>query len=162
MAKSQHPHGHSHSHPHDAVSITRQLRAKGYRLTPQRLMILAAIEDSAEHISAEEIYAEVAARFPHVNISTVYRTLELLKKLGMVYEINLGEGRIRFHSEESGHHHHLVCQLCGAVTDIDEAVFSSLGEALLRDYDFQAELRHVGIFGVCGDCRKKSAARGGS
>jgi Fur family ferric uptake transcriptional regulator len=124
-------------------------------------MILEAIEDSDEHISAEEIYARVSARYPNVNISTVYRTLELLKKLGMVYEINLGEGRIRYHSEESGHHHHLVCQQCGSVIDIDEAVFSPLSDALLRDYDFQAELRHVGIFGVCGKClKKKSAGRG--
>jgi Fur family ferric uptake transcriptional regulator len=158
MVKSQHPHGHSHSHRHDAAGITDHLREKGYRLTPQRLMILEAIEDSDEHISAEEIYARVSARYPHVNISTVYRTLELLKKLGMVYEINLGEGRIRYHAEESGHHHHLVCQQCGSVIDIDEAVFAPLSDALLHDYDFQAELRHVGIFGVCGECRRKKPA----
>ncbi|MHB8104364.1 MAG: Fur family transcriptional regulator, partial [Dehalococcoidales bacterium] len=115
MAKSQHPHG--HSHVHSSMGITEKLRGKGYRLTPQRLMILSAMEHSNEHISAEEIYAQVAAKYPDVNVSTVYRTLELLKKLGMVYEINLGEGRIRYHAEESGHHHHLVCQACGTVVD---------------------------------------------
>ena len=156
MAESQHPHGHSHAHGHN---ITRDLREKGYRLTPQRLMILEAIEHSDEHISAEEIYTQVAAKFPDVNISTVYRTLELLKKLGMVYEIDLGEGRIRYHAEESGHHHHLVCQQCGAVTDIDESALLSLKDILLRDYHFQAELRHIGIFGVCEKCQKKSPRR---
>jgi Fur family ferric uptake transcriptional regulator len=159
MAESQHPHGHSHGHSHDAVSIAERLRAKGYRLTPQRLIILSAIEASDEHISAEEIYAQVAARYPNVNISTVYRTLELLKKLGMVYEINLGEGRIRFHAEGSGHHHHLICQQCGTVIDIDEATLSSLRDALRRDYGFQAELRHVGVFGVCEKCRRKKSSR---
>ncbi len=159
MAESQHPHGHSHSHTHDAVSIAERLREKGYRLTPQRLIILSAIEASDEHISAEEIYAQVAARYPNVNISTVYRTLELLKKLGMVYEINLGEGRIRFHSEGSGHHHHLVCQQCGTVIDIDEATLSSLKDALRRDYGFQAELRHVGVFGICEKCQRKKSSR---
>ncbi|MCJ7605636.1 MAG: transcriptional repressor, partial [Dehalococcoidales bacterium] len=99
---------------------------------------------------------QVADQYPHVNISTVYRTLELLKKLDMVYEIDLGEGRIRYHAEESGHHHHLVCQSCNRVIDIDEATLSSLRDILLRDYDFDAELRHVGIFGVCKDCRKAS------
>ena len=161
MLKSHHPHGHSHDHSHDAVGITERLREKGYRLTPQRLMILSAIENSDEHISAEEIYAQVAAKYPHVNISTVYRTLELLKKLGMVYEINLGEGRIRYHAEESGHHHHLVCQECGAVIDIDEAMLSSLRDILIRDYGFQAELRHVGVFGICEKCRKKNSGSGG-
>jgi Fur family ferric uptake transcriptional regulator len=159
MAKSQHPHG--HSQVHDSARISEKLREKGYRLTPQRLMILAAIEHSDEHISAEEIYAQVAAKYPDVNISTVYRTLELLKKIGMVYEINLGEGRIRFHAEESGHHHHLVCQSCGTVIDIDEAALLSLKDILMRDYHFQAELRHVGVFGICEKCRrKKSASRG--
>ncbi len=161
MVKSQHPHGHSHAHGHDAAGIIEKLREKGYRLTPQRLMILTAIENSREHISAEEIYAQVAAKYPDVNISTVYRTLELLKKLGMVYEIDLGEGRIRFHAEESGHHHHLVCQSCGKVIDIDEAILSSLRDILLRDYGFQAELRHVGVFGICENCRKKKSGAGG-
>ena len=137
--------------------IVNRLSEKGYRLTPQRLMILSAIEGSSDHVSAEEIYAQVAARYPHVNISTVYRTLELLKRLGMVYEINLGEGRIRYHSEGRGHHHHLVCQNCGAVIDIDESTLSSLRDVLLRDYNFRAELRHVAIFGFCADCRKKGS-----
>jgi Fur family ferric uptake transcriptional regulator len=140
---------------HETAGIIGRLREKGYRLTPQREMILAAIESSRDHISAEEIYAQVVARYPHVNISTVYRTLELLKKLGMVYEIDLGEGRIRYHAEGSGHHHHLVCQGCGKVIDIDEATLSSLKDILYRDYGFHADLRHVGIFGLCVGCRRK-------
>ncbi len=136
-------------------TISDRLRTRGYRLTPQRMMIVAAIENSPDHISAEEIYAQVAASYPHVNISTVYRTLDLLKKLNLVYEIDLGEGRVRYHAEESGHHHHLVCQKCNRVIDIDEATLSELRDVLLRDYDFCAELRHVGIFGLCCDCREK-------
>lgn len=146
---------------HETGGITERLIEKGYRLTPQRLMILSAMESSHDHISAEEIYAQVAARYPNVNISTVYRTLELLKKLGLVYEINLGEGRIRYHAEGSGHHHHLVCQNCGVVIDIDESTLSSLRDILLRDYSFQAELRHVGIFGFCENCRRKKSGGGG-
>jgi Fur family ferric uptake transcriptional regulator len=144
---------------HEKSGITGRLSEKGYRLTPQRLMILSAIESSEDHISAEEIYAQVAAKYPHVNISTVYRTLELLKRLGMVYEIDLGEGRIRYHAEGSGHHHHLVCQNCNRVIDIDESTLSSLRDILLRDYNFRAELRHVAIFGLCEDCRKKSGGK---
>jgi len=156
MSKSSKEHGHKH----DTSGITERLSEKGYRLTPQRLMILSAIESSHEHISAEEIYAQVAAKYPHVNISTVYRTLELLKRLGMVYEIDLGEGRIRYHAEESGHHHHLVCQDCGSVIDIDESTLSSLRNILLRDYNFRAELRHVAIFGLCEKCYKEKSGGG--
>jgi Fur family ferric uptake transcriptional regulator len=141
---------------HHTGNLIERLSEKGYRLTPQRMMILSAFEGRDDHVSAEEIYAQVAAKYPKVNISTVYRTLELLKKLNMVYEIDLGEGRIRYHPEESGHHHHLVCQDCGEVIDIDESTLSSLSKTLLKDYNFLAELRHVAIFGLCEKCRRKS------
>jgi len=135
-------------------SIIAKLSEQGYRLTPQRVMILSAIEDSDHHISAEEIHAQVATKYPQVNISTVYRTLELLKRLGLIYEINLGEGRIRYHSEGKGHHHHLVCQKCGAVIDIDESTLARLKDVLLHRYNFSAQLRHVAIFGLCEHCRQ--------
>jgi Fur family ferric uptake transcriptional regulator len=134
--------------------IVSKLSEQGYRLTPQRMMILSAIESSDGHISAEEIYAQVAAKYPHVNISTVYRTLELLKHLGLVIETDLGDGRLRYHSMEKGHHHHLVCTKCGAVIDVDESTLARLKDVLLHRYNFSAELRHVAIFGICGNCRK--------
>ncbi len=95
--------------------LALKLTEQGYRLTPQRLMIFSAIENSDNHISAEEIYAQVVAKYPNVNISTVYRTLELLKRLGLVTETDLGEGRVRYHPADKGHHHHLVCRECGAI-----------------------------------------------
>ena len=95
--------------------ILGKLSEQGYRLTPQRMMILSAIENGDGHISAEEIYAQVTAKYPRVNISTVYRTLELLKRLELVTETDLGDGRLRYHPADKGHHHHLVCTECGAV-----------------------------------------------
>ena len=130
------------------------LSKRGYRLTPQRLMILSAIENSNNHISAEEIYAQVTAKYPHVNISTVYRTLELLKELGLVTEIDLGEGRVRYHPSDKGHHHHLVCHECGTIIDLNEPALSLLKGILLRDYNFVADLKHLAIFGHCVNCRK--------
>ena len=123
-------------------------------MTPQRLMILSAIENSENHISAEEIYTQVADKYPHINISTVYRTLELLKGLGLVTETNLGEGRVRYHPADKGHHHHLVCQECGAIIDLDESLLASLKDNLLHEYNFIADLRHLAIFGHCIKCRK--------
>ncbi len=134
--------------------IANQLGELGYRLTPQRVMVLSAIEDSDDHISAEEIYAQIVAKYPQVNISTVYRTLELLKRLGLVTETDLGGGRVRYHSVEKGHHHHLVCQECGAIIDLDESVLSSLKDTLLREYKFIADLRHLAVFGCCVNCGK--------
>ena len=134
--------------------IGSKLSELGYRLTPQRMMILSAIENSDDHISAEEIYAQVVAKYPNVNISTVYRTLELLKRLGLVTETDLGEGRVRYHPADKGHHHHLVCKECGAIIDLDESVMASVKDTLLREYKFIADLEHLAIFGRCVNCSK--------
>ncbi len=134
--------------------IASKLSQQGYRLTPQRIMIRSAIENSDDHISAEEIYAQVVAKYPNVNISTVYRTLELLKGLGLVTETDLGGGRVRYHAVEKGHHHHLVCKECGAIIGLDESVLSSVKEVLLREYGFVADLRHLAIFGRCAKCHQ--------
>ena len=134
--------------------IGSKLSELGYRLTPQRMMILSAIENSDDHISAEEIYAQVVAKYPNVNISTVYRTLELLKRLGLVTETDLGEGRVRYHPADKGHHHHLVCKECGAIIDLDESVMAPVKDTLLREYKFIADLEHLAIFGRCVNCSK--------
>ena len=134
--------------------IIGKLSEKGYRLTPQRMMVLTAIENSANHISAEEIYVQVVKKYPYVNISTVYRTLDLLKRLGLVTETDLGGGRVRYHPADKGHHHHLVCQECGAIIDLDESVLSPLKDTLRHEYKFDADLSHLAIFGRCNKCGK--------
>jgi len=135
----------------DIIDVLKQ---QGYRLTPQRLMVVSAIENSEDHISAEEIYSQVVTRYPSVNISTVYRTLELLKRLGLVTETDLGGGRVRYHPASKGHHHPLVCQECGAMIDLDESILKPLQEALLLEHDFIADLRHLAIHGRCFRCQR--------
>ena len=134
-------------------SASGTLRKLGYRLTPQRIMILEAVERADSHISAEEMYTQVRRRYPYMNISTVYRTLELLEKLGLVIKTDFGEGRVRYHPVDKGHHHHLVCQECGAIIDIDESTLARLQDVLLARYNFSASLKHVAIFGLCSNCR---------
>ena len=135
-----------------AKDIAARLSRKGYRMTPQRIMILEAIEGASGHISAEEIYQDIKKRYPGLNISTVYRTLELLQELGMVTETDMGDGRVRFHSAGHEHHHHLVCSKCGKVTDLDESMLAPLSAMLSDKYGFRADLKHLAIFGHCKDC----------
>ena len=133
--------------------ISARLSKLGYRLTPQRLMILHAVEGADGHISAEEIYAQVRAQYPHVNISTVYRTLELLKELSLVTETDLGDGRVRYHTIRKGNHHHLVCQQCGAVIDMGESALAPLRAQIQQEYDFTVNMKHLAFFGVCPKCK---------
>ena len=134
-------------------AIIDRLSEQGYRLTPQRMMVLTAIENARNHISAEEIYAQVHDEYPHINISTVYRTLELLTSLGLATKTDLGEGRVRYHHAEKGQHHHLVCENCGTIIDMDEPFFLPLKKALLEKYQFKANISHLAIFGQCAKCQ---------
>jgi Fur family ferric uptake transcriptional regulator len=136
------------------VSCFQTLKEQGYRLTPQRALVIDAIHDAESHISAEEIYAQVRAKYPEVNISTVYRTLELLKKLGLVTETDMGEGILRYHHADAGHHHHLVCRKCGRIFDLDESVLDSLTGNIIREYGFVPEFKHLAIFGHCLECQE--------
>ena len=134
--------------------IGRKLSRLGYRLTPQRLMILRTVEEAADHISVEEIHAQVRARYPQMNISTVYRTLELLKQLGLVTETDFGDGRVRYHCMGKGrHHHHLVCEKCGEIIDMEESILNPLWVEIQQKYNFKVNMKHLAFFGLCPRCQ---------
>ena len=140
---------------HNTKSVLDDLRAKGFRMTPQRMMVLEAVEASEDHISAEEIFKQAHAKYPYLNISTVYRTLEMMKEQGLVAESDLGGGRLVYHPVGKAHHHHLVCRKCGSVQDVDESVFDRLNADLNKQYGFDAELEHMAIFGTCKKCKDR-------
>src|SRR3990172_9728951 len=100
--------------------IMDSLRQVGYRLTPQRMLIVSLIHDSKGHVTAEELHSRVVEQYPFVDISTVYRTLQLLKKLHLVSETDLGGGRVQYELSEGSRHHHLVCRRCGAALPLDD------------------------------------------
>ncbi len=129
------------------------LREKGYKLTPQRIMVLDTLHEAEEHITAPEIYARVRVKYPGINKSTVYRTLELLKEMDLVAETELGGERLYYHHAEKGRHHHLVCQRCGKIIDLDENLLFPLRDALRQEYRFEADLRHLALFGHCLRCK---------
>lgn len=129
------------------------LQDLGHRVTPQRMLIVSVLQESDEHMTAENIYARVREKYPYVNLSTVYRTLEWLKKLGMVTETDMGEESVCYHWAEKGRHHHLVCQKCGAVVDMDDSLPQSLEAAVLQRYGFKVDLSHLAFFGDCQSCQ---------
>jgi len=129
------------------------LKEQGYKLTPQRVMVLETLHEAEEHVTAPEIYTRVRVKYPGINKSTVYRTLELLKGLDLVAETKLGGDRFYYHHAEKGHHHHLICQKCGQIIDLDETLLFPLKDTLRQKYNFEANLRHLAIFGHCLHCK---------
>jgi Fur family ferric uptake transcriptional regulator len=141
--------------PH-CQTIIQHLRQKGYRITPQREMIIESIAHSNSHMSAEEVFSELQKRTKATNIATVYRTLEMLWEEGLACRNDLGEGHIVYATREHGPHIHLICRYCGTVIDADPRVLRPLKERLNSEYRFEADLQHLSIFGVCKGCQHKN------
>lgn len=135
-------------------AIIDSLREVGYRLTPQRMLIIATIHDAKGHISAEAIHEQVVQQYPYVDISTVYRTLQVLKKLHLVSETDLGEGHVEYELTEGVCHHHLVCRRCGRTSPMDDELMEPLRARLLEKYGFRADMEHFAIFGLCQKCAR--------
>lgn len=153
------------THNHDEVKTAsweekaiNYFQSKGVRWTPQRQLILAALESNRGHVSAEEIYQEVIRTFPRVNISTVYRTLELLSEMGLLVKVpNQLEDRDRFELVTEKLHHHLVCKNCGGELELDGAAIEELKESALKKYGFALELNHFVGYGLCKECLAEAA-----
>jgi Fur family ferric uptake transcriptional regulator len=134
-------------------TILSELRKKGYRITPQRELIIQAVDHSPRHITAEEIADVIQQHTRSINLATVYRTLDLLWKEGFVCRNDLSEGKIVYSTYQHGPHIHLVCRKCNQVIDADISVLKSLSANLGFRYKFQPDLDHFSIFGICQDCR---------
>jgi Fur family ferric uptake transcriptional regulator len=129
-----------------------QLRARGYRVTPQRQLVLEAVA-RLDHATPEEIGAQVQQTARGVNISTIYRTLELLEQIGMVTHTHLGHGAPIYHLASDAGHVHLVCQECGRVSEIGPDAIRPLITALAERHGFETDVGHLTVFGRCADCR---------
>lgn len=137
-------------------AMAESLREVGLRLTPQRMMILDAIKQSTGHFSADEVCEKVRASYPYIDISTVYRTLQLLKKLHIVTESDLGRSHTQYELRDRALHHHLVCSACHDTYALDNGVLEPLRETLQSQHGFEADLDHLVIFGRCSRCRARS------
>jgi Fur family ferric uptake transcriptional regulator len=137
------------------LTIIEDLRQKGYRITPQREMIIESIAHSESHMSADEIFSKLQTRTRATNIATVYRTLEMLWEEGLACRNDLGSGRIVYATLQHGPHIHLVCRYCSDVMDANPLVLQQLQSELNGRYQFEADLEHISVFGVCSACQSQ-------
>jgi len=141
-----------------------KLKGCGHRLTVPRQAILDILSSTKEHPSAEEIYLSVHKVYPSIGLTTVYRTLELLVRNGLVFKFDFGDGRARFELSEDpksiGHHHHLVCTKCRRIIDytdfIDEEkeLLKKTEQGLSKKYNFQITNHLIQFYGLCDACLK--------
>jgi len=136
--------------------LRERLHEQGLRLTPQRRLVLDAVEQ-LRHATPEAVYAQVRRTEPGLNPSTVYRTLELLERLGLVRHTHLGAGPATYHAGDDAGHLHLVCESCGRVTEADVALADTLVGSLRAAHGFEPDVEHMAISGRCADCARRLA-----
>jgi len=135
------------------VELQERLRARGYRLTPQRALVLEAVT-TLGHATPEDALGWIRERASGVNISTVYRALELLEGLGLVRHTHLGHGAPTYHASTTPEHVHLVCRQCGGISEVEPDAVQPMVEALERSSGFVADVGHLAVFGLCKECAR--------
>jgi Fur family ferric uptake transcriptional regulator len=138
--------------------LAERLRSAGLRLTHQRERVLGAVA-ALEHATPEAIVARLREEAPAgtaaPDTSTVYRTLELLERLGLVWHTHLGKGAPVYHAAEHPHLH-VVCQSCGAIASADPGLLDAAAERLAAELGFTVDVGHVALSGTCAACRDRA------
>lgn len=139
-----------HKHETDAIEV---LRTKGYKATPQRIAICRIAIHSREHPTAKNIYNRVKKIYPTVSLATVYKTLEVLRDLNLIQELNFPEGQARFDSYTKPHVN-LICLQCGDIKDLDDPTAKEISEKVSASTKFKPGGQRIDVYGTCPKCSK--------
>jgi Fur family ferric uptake transcriptional regulator len=134
------------------------VREAGGRATIALRSVVAALVEAEGHRSVEEIVAVVAAEYPDISESTVYRTLERLEELDIAYHVHLGHGPSQWHLAGWRSHQHLICRNCGGVIEVAPGLFEPLASELEARYGFRADVGHFAVSGTCMPCAAAGAS----
>ncbi|MDK2934788.1 MAG: Fur family transcriptional regulator, ferric uptake regulator [Clostridiales bacterium] len=143
------------------VDLKQQLNDRGYRITPQRKAILDIFSmQVGKHLSCEELFKLVRENYPGIGLSTIYRTLPLLEKMGLLNKIILEDGFVRYelnNPQEQHLHHHLICIACGDISEVQEDMLEGLERQIHRNNRFIIKNHSVKFYGYCEKCSHKNS-----
>lgn len=133
------------------MDILSQLKEKGHRLTKPRQEIVKVLADYP--LTVQEIYSRLLKKNIHIDLASVYRNLELLLDMGVVYVLELGEGKKRYELvNKDKHHHHLICNNCGSIQDIVINEHEIMNEVTTKS-QFKVDHHHLEFYGWCANCQ---------
>jgi len=136
----------------DTAAI-KALRNKGYKATPQRIAICRIALHSREHPTAQSIYDEVKKVHPTVSLATVYKTIQVLRDLDLIQELNFPKGQARFDSYIKPHVN-LICVQCGNIEDLDDPTAREISERVSAATEFKPNGQRIDVYGTCPKCSK--------
>jgi Fur family ferric uptake transcriptional regulator len=146
---------------HDRLNYVERMHAQGYRVTPQRQMILDAICAGCGHTTFEDILRRAQAQAPTLNRATLYRTLDFLCRLRLVVALEW-DGQTYYEIAGESPHHHLVCRVCGQMQALDNRLLDQLIEAVRRQHRFAIDMDHVALLGLCEQCNPAAGSGTGA
>ena len=134
--------------------VTSMLRDKGFKVTPQRLAIYGVLSHTTAHPSAETIFNELQPVYPTMSLATVYKTIEILKEIGLVQVLNVGEDSFRYDANVDDHSH-IRCMQCGCVEDLENIDASPFIKTVSDQTTYEITGQQFYFYGVCPHCRGK-------
>lgn len=138
-----------------ATSYTTLIRQRGFRVTPQRQLIMDAIQAGAGHTTPEEIYERVHLRAPAVNRATVYRNLDFLCEMRLVVAARIGS-QMLYELAGKEPHHHLICRSCDRIEPLSHQTVKEFFDQIQGEQAFQIDMDHLTLFGLCKTCQRPS------
>jgi Fur family ferric uptake transcriptional regulator len=142
-----------------------KIRKSGYRITSGRKAILEVLSELRGHLSAEDVYIKVHDNYPAIGLASVYRTLQMLVNVGIVFKFDFGDGRARYELVEcpsgQNHHHHFICTSCGRIIDhsdfieVELAFLKKVEEGLMAKYGLRITNHNLQFQGLCDRCLDK-------
>ena len=146
-----------HCDPQDRLeTMIKRLKDLDYRITPQRLAVLKILAESKGHPSVEHIFKQVIRKFPTTSLATIYKTVNLLKEIGEVVELDFSEESNRYDGNKPYPHPHLICTKCKTIMDPDMATLEDLSKELARKTGYEILNHRLDFFGVCPRCQENS------
>ena len=130
------------------------LHKGGGRTTAQRLLLLDLIHTEG-HFDADELWARARLTYPRLSLSTVYRSLQLFRKLGLVDGHTFAEAHCHYETRAAGEHYHLQCSQCGRIVEFSNSLIEEIKAEVARNYDFAVKEADIHFIGICSDCRQK-------
>lgn len=141
------------------ANIQRELVENDYRLTPQREVVVQVLLDNTDkHLRAEDIFMYAKKIAPDIGLATVYRTLELLDKLKIIYRLESGDGQSRYElskNSELHYHHHLICLDCGTISEFKDDLLEEVEAKIEASEDFEVVDHTLKFYGYCAKCKSK-------
>lgn len=140
----------------DSNLTIESVREHGHRLTPQRRLVLEIVNESKDHLDAEAIYTQAKHRDDRISLATVYRSLALLKEVGLIVEHNLGEDHAHFESAQSSPHYHFTCEKCGRVIEFSAPEIETVVKNICHQEKITVNEVHFFIMGMCQNCQQNN------